>query len=451
MNLSLSKPQADFLANSATVAAFWGGLGSGKTFIGTLWASLYAIQNQGCLMLVGANTPAQLHAVVIPMLRKHLQDLGVEHYLGERPPWNSRFSSHSNVLSLEGGTQILLRSMYESGADRGLRGIEVSGVYFDEAREVEEDVLDLILGRLRAKGSPIRLRMTSTPNGKRGWLYKRFISSPPPDWAVVRATTMSNQPNLPPGYVERLKETYGTEQYNQEVLGNWVDMQEGLAYRFDRGKHCARKPCQGDQPIFFSLDLNVSPMIGVVAQWDERARTMHFLEEIIIRDNAQTKNACQIVADRYSHKVNQALYMCDEAGSARSTRTTESDVLIMQEMMPRLFRSARSMNGSGKPRVVDRVNAFNAMLDPVDGPPRLTIDPSCGELIADLETLSWDQYGKIDKSDPKRSHAADAAGYAVHRLYPIGGGSRAFGLDGSLDQPAKQRNIQAGFPAPVGA
>lgn len=450
MNLTLSKAQADFLASQAPVGAMLCGVGAGKSYVGTLWADYVALKYPKSLGLIGANTPAQLNTVVVPSIKKHLESWGVRHFIGERPPWPSRYDSHSNVLSIEGGTQVLLRSMFESGIDRGVRGLELDWAYVDEARDVEESVLDVLLGRMRGAVGPRQIRLTSTPNGKKGWLYRKFISNPQAGWLVVRGSTMSNARNLPSGYVDGLKATYSVEQYNQEVMGNWVDSMEGLAYRFDKARHCVKAPFDPERPIFFSLDLNVSPMIGVVCQWKERERTIHVHEEIIIRDNAQTRVACQATADRYSHKTNECLYMCDEAGAARSTRTTESDVLIMQGMMPRLFRSSRSMNGSSKPRVVDRVNSVNALLDPADGVTRMTIDPSCVELIQDLETLSWDQYGKIDKSDPKRSHAVDAAGYAVCRLFPIGGG-RAFGLDGSLDPAAKQRNLQAGFPAPVGA
>ena len=450
MNLTLSKAQAQFLASQAPVAAMLSGVGAGKSWIGTLWADFVALKFPRSLGLIGANTPAQLNTVVVPSIRKHLDSWGVRYFIGERPPWPSRYDSHSNVLSIEGGSQVLLRSMFESGIDRGVRGLELDWAYVDEARDVEESVLDVLLGRMRGAIGPRQIRLTSTPNGKKGWLYKKFISAPHDGWLVVRGSTLGNARNLPPGYVAGLKATYSTEQYSQEVLGHWVDSMDGMVYRFDRAKHLVRKDLDPARPIYFSLDLNVSPMVGVVVQFDERRRTMHAYEEIVIRDNAQTRVACQMVADRYRHRVNECLYQCDEAGAARSTRTTESDVLIMQELMPKLFGRSRSMNGSAKPRVVDRVNAVNAMLDPADGQVRLTMDPACGELIADLETISWDQYGKIDKSDPQRTHASDALGYAVHRLFPVGAGHGLFGLDASLEAPGRPRNVQAGFPAPIG-
>jgi len=45
------------------------------------------------------------------------------------------------------------------------------------------------------------------------------------------------------------------------------------------------------------------------------------------------------------------------------------------------------------------------------------IDPSCRELLADLEEVNWkvdahgNTYPELDKRDPKRTHVSDALGY----------------------------------------
>jgi hypothetical protein len=271
-----------------------------------------------------------------------------------------------------------------------------------------------------------------------------------PSSRLVRATTMDNS-FLPAGYADMLKSTFSTDLYQQEVLGDFILLGSGQAYKFVASKHLDIKPFDPTRPILFSMDLNVSPLCGIVAQHDEKARTMHVLEEITIKDNAQTRVACRIMADRWKDKAAECWYMCDESGGARSTRTTESDVLIMQSEMPKHFKRNRSLNGAPKPRVLDRVNAANSMLDPAIGPPRLTIDPSCKGLIEDLESVVWESYGKLDKSDPKRTHFTDSASYVLARLFPITTEVPAFGLDGSLQRPVQVKPPQErGFPAPVG-
>jgi hypothetical protein len=84
------------------------------------------------------------------------------------------------------------------------------------------------------------------------------------------------------------------------------------------------------------------------------------------------------------------------------------------------------------PAVMDRINAVNGLFRSFDEQDhhrfervRLCIDPSCRELLADLEEVNWkvdahgNTYPELDKRDPKRTHVSDALGYyceAEHSL-----------------------------------
>lgn len=452
MNVALSKPQAEFFGSEAPVAAYISGVGGGKTFVGALWSIVMGCQHPQSVGMVGANVPAQLQAVVVPAICKLLNEMQLQYVVGSAPPWyKSRFESHSNVMSLSTGCQILLRSMFESGLDRAVRGTEVGWVFLDESRDMPEDALNLVLARLRGPG-PRSLRLTSTPNGKRGWMYRRLIADKMIQAHVVRGTSRDNEPNLPAGYIDSLARTYGRELYAQEVEGQWIDIQQGLACRFDRAVHVKPIRLNPKLPILFSLDLNVSPMAGVVCQADLSKRILWVLSEVNIRDDAQTRAACIHVANEYRHLgVEEAWHMCDEAGAARSTRSETNDVVIMANEMQRLFPTTRNLNGMRKPRVIDRYNSVNALLQPMVGEPRLFVDPSCSETIADLESVSWDEYGKIDKTDGLRTHWCDALGYLVHRLLPVGSEAEPFGLDSMLEVVEENKSRPSLFPAPVGA
>ena len=53
---------------------------------------------------------------------------------------------------------------------------------------------------------------------------------------------------------------------------------------------------------------------------------------------------------------------------------------------------------------------------------KIVIDPSCKNLIRDLELVSYKENGKnneIDKSDQTLTHASDAFGYAVWEYLPL--------------------------------
>ena len=68
-----------------------------------------------------------------------------------------------------------------------------------------------------------------------------------------------------------------------------------------------------------------------------------------------------------------------------------------------------------QPPVRSRVNAVNRLLKER----RLTIAPGrCPHLIRDLESCVWSG-DQVDKRDPARTHASDAAGYAIEYNFPI--------------------------------
>jgi len=80
--------------------------------------------------------------------------------------------------------------------------------------------------------------------------------------------------------------------------------------------------------------------------------------------------------------------------------------------------------------VVDRINAVNGLLcsaaDQGRKDRRLYIDPSCSELVADLEEVKWkvdasgNTYDELNKRDPKRTHVSDALGYYTEEEHGYG-------------------------------
>jgi hypothetical protein len=70
--------------------------------------------------------------------------------------------------------------------------------------------------------------------------------------------------------------------------------------------------------------------------------------------------------------------------------------------------------------VRDRVAAVNARCETMDGRRHLVIDPTCVHLIADLEQVIFKDNGELDKSsNPMLTHVSDAAGYWIHREWPV--------------------------------
>ena len=66
------------------------------------------------------------------------------------------------------------------------------------------------------------------------------------------------------------------------------------------------------------------------------------------------------------------------------------------------------------PPVRSRVNAVNKLMR--EG--KLRVSKKCPRLLKDFELVSW-KCGEIDKSNDALTHASDAAGYAIEKLFPV--------------------------------
>lgn len=422
MRLKLLPHQWRFITSTSRVAMLRAGRGSGKTFSLAAFLLGECGRNPGGLSLLGAQNPMQLQTVSLKALTELFSKCNIPWVYGSEPPWyESRFQSHVNVFSAPNGWQCLCRSMHESGSDRSIRGLEVQSVAIDEARDMSEDAFDVVSACLRGFGPDFnyRLRMVSTPNG-RDWCWRRFEGEGKiPDSEIITCKSSDNK-HLPREYVTALRSQYSAELAAQELDGAIVDLNTGRVFRFDHGRHVVECKPNEKLPLIFSMDFNVSPLCGTVSQWDRGTSTMRFVDEIVIRNNGQTRDAVRQFLQRYPAWPSGYQWLGDEAGSARSTRTTQSDIDIMQEA----FRGVPARNiGGRKPSVVDGVNAVNALLDPAEGTPRMFIDPRCKGLRRDLEELTWREDGvegrKIDKSNDELSHLADACRYVVHALAPV--------------------------------
>ena len=228
--------------------AFVGGIGSGKSHVGALDILIQGSSNPGRLYLVTAPTyPALSDATFrsVVNLGRELEVVAPIDVKSGAPP----------SLKMINGAEILFRSTenYEM-----LRGSNLSGIWMDEASLSKREAFDILIGRLREGGKQGRLLATFTPKGKAHWTYKMFGCGDP-DVELVRASSSEN-PFLPPGFVENVRKRYTARQAQQEIEGAFLDgggnhyfpeswprySDFGDAYRIrdgDRWRHIRKAEC----------------------------------------------------------------------------------------------------------------------------------------------------------------------------------------------------------------
>lgn len=185
--------------------------------------------------------------------------------------------------------------------------------------------------------------------------------------------------------------------------GRWAQS-EGVIYdEFTRDRHVLRRDCSEFSRFIVGIDEGyTNPAVALVVGLDGDDRA-HIVEEFYQRRVLQDDfvRTCQDLAVRYD---GPSFYVDPSAAG-----------LIA------------AMRGAGL-RVYDADNAVNDGIQAVkgrlalagDGRPRLTVDPSCVNTIAEFETYVWaqDRDGKaLDKPVKENDHAMDAARYLVAALF----------------------------------
>jgi len=90
----------------------------------------------------------------------------------------------------------------------------------DQAEEITENQFLLLTGRLRLNLPGIKYKGLLTANPDPGWLRNRFIEQDKPDHLYIPALPKDN-PFLPDGYEEKLREIYPAEMVRRLMEGDW--------------------------------------------------------------------------------------------------------------------------------------------------------------------------------------------------------------------------------------
>ena len=253
-------------------AGFIGGLGSGKTVVGTA-LTLYLLEKYpGIRILVCAPTYDQLAQGTLMSFMEWCP----QNYIAG---WNR--TEHIITFQWQDAqgnpSQILYRSTTE--IDR-IRAHEYGAVWFDEAAMAPQETIPVIRGRLRSKRGGMGtdwhypIYMTTTPRGH-NWMYRLFTEDKRHDESVAEfasrqkrfkythATTYDNADNLPPDYIDLVASSMaGDERLKQQELEGLFVAFDGLVYpQFSEAKHV--KPISAPNPVEWDSPAIIRRVAGV--------------------------------------------------------------------------------------------------------------------------------------------------------------------------------------------
>lgn len=405
---------------------FCGGVGSGKTTLGSHF-SLDRIQtNPETIGFIGANTYKQLDQSTLKSFFAYLHKYDIEYTFNKAPKYNyvSQFKKHDGIISFPNGCQIITRSLdnYED-----IRGIEIGWFWLDETRDTKKEAWDVLKARLRCKKSKLLCGMlTSTPNGY-DWMYVEFEEKPNQlgkniGHGYVISSTRENRKNLPENYIEELESSYDPLTAQQEIEGKFVNTRAGRVYhQFSRDKNLLEYKYNPNEVIILCVDFNVNPMKWALIQ---KSGIKDIVFDELSKNNTYTQQMAYEIKCKYPS--GRFILYGDYSGNYRDTRSRTTDIEIIKEV---LEISESDVRIKPQPPVNHRIDAVNARLNNVKGERHLFVDPKCIHTIKDFESVVYDKSGKIEKNTTdlvkkELTHISDAIGYYCEYEYPVKGKAR---------------------------
>jgi len=395
--------QRKFHESAARFKGFSGPIGSGKSQALCHEAIKLSYLNPGRTGLIGAPTYPMLRDATAAALLETLERNRIPHVVNR---------AENFVVIRETRSKILFRAVDEF---ERLRGSNLAWFGVDELTYTAEQAWLRLEGRLR---DPRAARLGGfavwTPRGY-DWVYDRFVARKIEGYETVIAEPFENRHLLSkvPDYYERLLSSYDDRLFQQEALGEYVNLTAGRVYHeFERASNICEMEVDRSRPLRWALDFNFDPMCSVVAQIE--GETVRVLDEIVL-PRASTRQACEEFERRYPRHPAGLIVYADASGSQNQT-TGLSDIAVLREFFRTgAYGDVKFRIPAANPLVRDRVMLMNAKLHAADGTRTLTVTGKCIELMKDFEQVAYKEGTQVlDKeADRKRTHLSDALGYLI--------------------------------------
>jgi len=208
-------------------------------------------------------------------------------------------------------------------------------------------------------------------------------------------------------------------QYARMIEGDWTAMppKNRFAYNFDPVKHVSNRvlPYNPSYPLHISFDFNIGNMSCVYQQYG--SGWAWTIGEDRLEGSSDTRDLCNVIRARWIEGWEAKPHIIvtgDASGRSRKTsslKALNNDYKIIAHVLQipdnRAFPHRKANPTHEHSQII-----CNAMLH---NHPQMLIDPSCVNLIKDLNLVQMNDNGNIDKSLEKEGmvHMLDAWRYMV--------------------------------------
>lgn len=408
---------------SLDVAVYQGGYGSGKTFAGSLLGILLALKFAGIRGLVGAKTYTLVRDTTLQSYFEHLNNMNLVEDV------DYKWISTEQKLTFRNGSEILFRHFEEPNK---LKSLNLGFVEIEEMSDIPYETFKMLLGRMRQriptswKNFTYRIFGHTNPEIQRGWIYKTFFDSPPPNYRVIFAPTTQNI-YLPEGFCDELKKLYDKSYYETFVLGKTGNYTQNLVVKDFSDENIREVKYQDNLDVHISCDFNVDPMAWVLAH--KTQDKVFYFDELVL-ENTTTSKTCDEFFRRYPNHKGKVIVNGDASGDNRSCTSEYTNYVIIKKRLESYGYDVDIKIKAFNPPIKNRIAAFNAKVKNANGDIGLYVSPKCEKLLYNIYNLKYVEgssridvptYSQIKQTRELKflSHPFDAASYLVDFYWPI--------------------------------
>jgi hypothetical protein len=392
-----------------------GGFRSGKTSEGVRIATELAVRYPGNRILITRKYSVDYQSTIAPVIREIIPDAIIVKEPTSKDPYYT-IRTQGNKTS-----DIWCMGLY--GTDRKrigkIKGQSFGSIIVDQAEELDQTDIDLLKARLSLKAMPFHvLLLLANPPNIGHCLHTRFeIERSKGRRAMFNLPTEANKDNIPPDYIEKLKEDY------QDRPG-WVQAYLNGTWGYTVIGDAAFK---GFKDLTHILTIPYDKNVEIVRSWDfgwkhpsvswyqrKAGGGLHKLKEhmgdkILITDFGR---AVVTMTNEFFPGA-KCEDFGDHAGNQKNDKDNQSSIGILKRDYGIEVKTKPNTSIDATIDLVQKnISSLNG-----DGQPRFTCDPSCRITIDALQGgYSRDENGEVIK-DGFFEHVVDTDRYVVYNLY----------------------------------
>lgn len=315
------------------------------------------------------------------------------HYRSNPTPDYQMFQRFGDGTTLE--AEVLFRALDRPDHVKNLLSLEVTGAWFNEAREIEKIIVETMDGRINqfpaqkdggaTWGGTI---LDTNPCDTDHWLYKLFVEKLPNDPVLQEYYGYFHQPSGLSDAAENLSNLRDPKYYQKLAIGkddNFIKVYIHGQYGYVReGKiiytnyndlmHCSTTLLEPWRGLHLTLgfDFGLTPAC-VITQYHPRGN-LHVLRELCASEMGLRRFARDVVRPFLVTNFNGYRYVtgCDPSGARRSE--VDETKSCYKELKECGFPVKLAYSNALEPRFSSVDNFLTKM---IEGKPAFQLDPSC--------------------------------------------------------------------------